>query len=195
MNPRPCSSAEAIQRAVAHVGRGTYGLGKGGYDPKHADSPFANVNGIDMADCWAFAGSYCYRVPLHREGYNRGAWATVSDDVNCDAAIEQAEHPHDLTDRLWESVDHPALGDLLVFPSIRGPDGKRIRIGHVGIVVGLCAEWDPAEPQYGLLDVVQCQSSSKPAIKRGPGIGWLNRETFRGAVDPKWRTRILRSVP
>lgn len=193
--PRPCSPAEAIQRAVKHVGRGTYGLGKGGYDPKHPDDPFANANGIEQADCWAYSVSYAYKLPLHRPGFNRGAWATVADDVNCDSGIEQAEHRAEVADVLFEVVDRPELGDLLVFPSVRGPDGKRIRIGHVGIVVGLCAEWDPAAPQFGALEVVQCQASRKPAVIRGPGSGWMFRESFKGAVDPRWRTRLLRVVP
>ncbi len=96
------------------------------------------------------------------------------------------------TDRLFEVVDRPGLGDLLVYPSIRGPDRKRIRIGHVGIVTKLCAEWDPQAPQYGELQVVQCQASKRPAVMKGPGMGWLMRETFKGMRDNAWRTRILR---
>jgi len=189
--PRPCSSAEAIQRAVKYVGRGTYGLGKGGYSAKQPDYPFANINGIDMADCSAYAIQYAYKLPAHRPGFNVGPWATVADDINCDSAIEDGEHKREL----FAAELAPQLGDLLTFPSIRGPDGKRIRIGHVGIVVGLCAEWDPTAPQYGLLEVVQCQASRKPAVIRGPGSGWMGRESFRGATDEAWRTRILRVVP
>lgn len=195
--PRPCSAAEAIQRAVSVVGRpDPYVLGCGDYVPASPGAlPFTtNAHGTGC-DCWGLAGSWCWKLPRHRPGYNHGAWATVADDVNCDSAIEQSEHRHELADILWESVDYPALGDLLVFPSIRGPDGRRIRIGHVGLVVGLCAEWDPAMPQYGLLEVVQCQAGTQPAIKRGPGMAWMHRELFKGAVDHAWRTRILRAVP
>ncbi len=188
--PRPCLPAEAVARALAQVGKGVYGLGAGGYSSAHPFDPFTVVKGLELCDCWAFAGSYCYRLPLHRAGYNHGAWSTVSDDVNCDSAIEDSEHAKEL----WIEVDRPELGDLLVFPSIRGPDGKRIRIGHVGIVTAAPAEWSPADPQFGLVQVVQC-SPSAPAIKRGPGVAWHARESFRSALDYKWRTRILRSVP
>lgn len=190
-NSRPCSPAEAIQRAVKYVGRGTYGLGKGGFNAKKPDDPWTNVNGIEMADCWAYAFSYAYKVPLHRPGFNEGSWSTVADDVNCDSGIEDAEHQQELL----ELAEWPKLGDLLVFPSVRDTTGKRIRIGHVGIIVGLCAEWDPKTPQYGQLEVVQCQASRKPAVMRGPGTGWMFREQFRGVVDDRWRTRILRPKP
>ncbi len=194
---RPCSAAEAVQRALLLLERSEgYVLGTGDYLPAASvDLPFTRNKLGYGCDCWGFAGAWCYRLPRHRPGFNHGGWASVSDDVNCDSAIESSEHAHELEDRLWESVDHPAFGDLLVYPSIRGPDHTRLRIGHVSIVVGLCAEWDPADPQYGLLTVVQCQSVGAPAIKRTPGIGWLHRESFKGATDHRWRTRILRSVP
>ncbi len=173
-----------------------YVLGTGDFHPTQtADLPWTTNAYGHGSDCWGYAGAWCLKLPRHRQGYNHGAWSTVSDDQNCDSAIEQAEHIHETEDRVWQSVDHPALGDLLVFPSIRGPDGKRIRIGHVGIVTGLCAEWSPLDPQYGLLEVVQCQASRQPAVMRGPGTAWLMRDTFKGMHDKKWRTRILRAVP
>ncbi len=193
--PRPCLPAEAVSRALLLVGRPEiYVLGTGTYQPRpHEDLPFTrNARGYGC-DCWGLAGSWCFRLPRHRMGYNKGPWATVTDDINTDSAIEQAEHPT-AKDRLWEVVDRPALGDLLVYPSIRDKAGKRIRIGHVGIITGLCAEWDPKAPQYGLLEVVQCQASRKPAIMKGPGTGWLMRDTFKGLRDDKWRTRMLRAV-
>jgi len=182
---------EAIQRAVKYVGRGTYGLGKGGYDARRPDDPFQNVNGIEMADCSAYSIQYAYKLPAHRPRFNEGGWASVSDDINCDSAIEDGEHHHEL----FDVVDRPRLGDLLVYPSIRDEHGKRIRIGHVGIVVGLCAEWGPATPQFGELTVVQCQAARRPAVMRGPASGWMFREGYRGKVDWAWRTRILRVVP
>lgn len=189
--PRPCSPAEAIQRAVRHVGRGTYGLGRGGYFPSRPDEPWENVNGIEQCDCSSLAMKHAYKLAGHRPGFNRGGWSTVSDDINVDSAIEDGEHNHEL----FLAVDTPQLGDLVAFPSIRGPDGKRIRIGHTGIIVGLCAEWDPVAPQFGALEVVQCQASRRPAVIRGPGSGWMWREQFKGFVDHQWRTRLLRLVP
>lgn len=189
---RPCSAAEAIQRAVRFVGAPQpYVLGCGDYRPGSHDEPWT-VNGKGLgSDCWGYAGAWCYKLPRHRPGFNHGPWATVSDDINTDSAIEDGEHKQGL----FEVVDRPSLGDLLVYPSIRSQDHKRLRIGHVGIVVGLCAEWDPAAPQYGELQVVQCQAARKPAVMRGPATGWLFRDRFRGLIDETWRTRVLRVKP
>jgi hypothetical protein len=186
-----CSPAEAVERALSMVGRlEPYVLGTGDYRPGKPDLPFTDKNGRTGSDCWGFAGAWCYKLPRHRPGFNHGHWASVTDWINTDSAIEDAEHQGEL----YEVVDRPALGDLLVFPSIRGPDGRRLRIGHAGIITRLCAEWDPKEPQYGELEVVQCQASRKPAIIKGPGLGWLFREKFKGATSPAWWTRILRVV-
>lgn len=187
--PVPCSPAEAAGRALVIVGRPEpYVLGAGDYTGKSPDLPFTQPRGIVGCDCWGLAGAWAYKLPRHRPGFNRGAWSTVSDDINCDSAIEDAEHRQDL----FELAQSPAVGDLLVYPSIRGPDRKRIRIGHVGIITGVPAEWDPATPQYELVEVVQCQASIRPAIMRGPGRTWANKSQFRGLRDDSWRTRIVR---
>ncbi len=167
-------------------------LGTGDYRPTAEDLPWTTNAKGHGSDCWGYAGAWCYKLPRHRPGFNSGSWASVSDDINTDSAIEQSEHA--ATDRLFEAVKTPMLGDLLVYPSIRGPDGKRLRIGHVGIIVKLCAEWGTETPQYGELEVVQCQASRKPAVMRGPGVGWLFRDKFKGLRDEAWRTRILRVV-
>jgi hypothetical protein len=187
---KPCSPSEAVERALRWVGRGVYGLGEGGYRASDPDNPFTDVNGILKCDCSRFV-LFCYKLAGSRAGFNDGPWATVSDAINCDSMIEQAEHPT-AKDRLFEVADRPQLGDLLVFPAIRGPDGKRLRVGHCGIVTKLCAEWKADAPQYGELEVVQCQASTRPAIKKGPGLAWLMRDNFKGLRDEAWRTRILR---
>lgn len=93
--------------------------------------------------------------------------------------------------------DRPEPGDLLVYPSIR--DGRvRKRIGHVAIIVdaSLCLEWDPEFPAYDLLEVVQCQSSTRPAIQRTSGKHWLFKDVARwGDRDKRWATRVIRPVP
>jgi hypothetical protein len=183
---------EAAARAIAMVGKlYPYVLGTGnklGPSKRRRDDGTWSPLGFD---CWGFV-SLCYDIERHRPGYNKQPKATVSDDVNCDSAIEQAEHVG-ATDRLWKVVATPRIGDLLVMPSIRDARGKRIRIGHVWLVVGVPAEWDEARPQYDLLDTVQCQASTKPAIKRGPGPR-SDASTFRGLTDEAWRVRLLRVV-
>ncbi len=181
--------AEAAARALSLVGRSEpYKLGAGDYRVTR-ELPFTARNGVVGSDCWGFAGAWCWMQPRHDPGFNKGPWATVSDDRNTDSAIEDSEHKREG----YIAVDRPELGDLLVMPSIRDERGKRIRIGHVWIVVGVCAEWDPGEPQYHLLDTVQCQASTRPAIKRGPGPK-TDARTFHGVTDKAWRIRILRPV-
>lgn len=186
---RPCPPAEAVERALALLGRTEpYVLGTGDYRGIGRDPWTTRKDGRTGCDCWGLI-AHAYRLPRHRPGYNKGRWATVSDDMNCDAAIEQAEHITD--DAVWAPAgDQPAIGDVLVWPSIRGPDRRRLRIGHVALVVDVPAEWQPE--RYDWLTVVQCQSSREPAIMRGPGSAWRGRETWRGATDTRWRSRLLR---
>ncbi len=189
--PIPCTPNEARDRALSLVGRTEpYVLGTGDY---RSDSPLPfTTNPLGYgSDCWGFAGAWCYMLKRHRKGFNKGPWATVSDDINCDSAIEQAEHPQ-ATDRLFEVIERAEPGCLLVMPSVRDPKTrKRIRIGHVWFVYDVPAEWDTSKPQYELLDTIQCQASSRPAIKRGPGPSKDGR-TFRGVTNDAWRLRLLR---
>jgi hypothetical protein len=165
-----------------------YALGSGDYHPTQtADLPWTQGPRGYGCDCSGFI-AWCYMYKRTREGFNHGPWSSVSDAVSTDSMVEDGEHKHEL----FTVVDRPMAGDLLVYPGIRGPDGKRIRIGHVGIVSKTAAEWDPKEPQYGELEVIQCQASTDPAVKRGPGLAWLMRERFKGMRNPAWWTRILR---
>ena len=184
--------SDPVARALMMVGRPEpYVLGGGDWRPAQPEAPFtlAKRGGayVRGCDCWGLV-AWAYRQPRRRVGYNKGRWATVSDYVNCDSAIEAAEHG--AAGSLWCVVEAPRVGDLLVWPSVRGPGGHRVRIGHVGIVAGVPAEWAPGG--FELLDVVQCQASKRPAIMRGTGASWRGRETFRGKTDAAWRTRILR---
>lgn len=116
-----------------------YYLGTGDYRPgAAADAPWtAAPDGTLASDCAGFAISWCFKLPRHRPGYNRGAWASVSDDLNTNSALEDAKHAGDL----FELVDDGAAlapGDLLMYPTIRvtGDDGKlHTFIGHVQLVI------------------------------------------------------------
>lgn len=195
---RPCSAELAVTRAKLLVGgnrREPYVLGTGDFHPAATiDEPFSKNSFGFGCDCWGFAGAWCYKLPRHRAGYNKGPWATVADDLNCDSAIEQAEHKDKVSDVLWEIANTPKPGDLIVWPSIRGAGGVRLRIGHVAIVLEVPAEWDWHVSPFGLLQVAQC-GSSRPSLHFSTGKAWEGRDWFKGQIDPKWRTRILRSVP
>ncbi len=183
MTTRPCSAAEAVQRALSVVGQGgEYEIGGGDYYP---------IGGIDLpwtrsretarlvSDCSGFAISWCYQIPRHRPGFNRGLWATVSDDVNPNSAIEDADHHREL----FERCDRPELGALLCYPTIHLPGHPLPWVGHVKIVTGIsrCLEWDASSPDWSLLDTAECMGppGRKPGVVAGTGTGMVEH-------DRKW---------
>lgn len=187
--PRPCLAATAVERTLSLVGKGgQYVLGTGDYlgDGK---PPWTTRAGLSGSDCAGFAMCWAYKLPRHRPGYNHGAWSSVSDDINCNSGIEDAEHARDL----FELTDTPRLGDLLTYPTFT-VSGKRF-IGHVGIVVGVSRvlEWDPAIPQYELLDIAQCKGPNgrAPAVVATDGSVWAHHDTLWPKLQH--RTRILRA--
>lgn len=194
-NAQP-KAQRAVERAIAMIGAVTpYILGTGnrtGATRLRKGDGSMTVPGFD---CWGFADSFCHDNPRTDPGFNRGSWATVADARNCDSGIEEAEH----VGKAYQVIERPEAGCLLVMPSIRDEDDRdgdgneteRLRIGHVWLVVRVAAEWDAARPQYDLLDTVQCQASTRPAIKRGPGPRY-DGTAYKGLVDHAWRIRILR---
>lgn len=183
--------AQAVARALSLLGKGhPYILGTGNRTGPTRIRRKDGTYSLYGFDCWGFADAFAYEHPRHDPGFNVGPWATVSDDRNCDSGIEDAEHKR----QAYELIVRPELGCLIVMPSIRDKSGKRIRMGHVWLGVGVPAEWDPHKPQYDLIDTVQCQASTFPAIKRGPGPRHDGR-TFRGLTDDAWRLRMLRVLP
>lgn len=185
--PRPqFAAAQAVAHARALVGRGVYQLGTGDIDSR----------GDDPRDCFGFAFCELYGVRRHRPGFNHGAWATVSDDLNCNSAIEDADHAGEL----FERVTKPSLGVLLAYPTIRlrGADGQmHAFIGHVGIVTGVsrCLEWDHGHPNYALLDIAQCRGPNgrKPGIVSTDGAVWDHHDSLW--PKPEHRTAMLRVKP
>lgn len=206
--PRPCPPDEALRRvrslvdlrSLANVAN-CYWLGTGDYRPLLADDgrvlldvPWTANRGGTGSDCHGLA-CWGYKVPRHRAGYNRGPWATVEDDQNCDSAIEDAEHGQDL----WTLVtDRPQPGDILCWPTIRR-GGELVRMAHTLFVegVGRCAEWDWQNPAFELLDVIQVcgPNGRKPAAVRSTGVACRNRDRVLGGIRHEYRTRVLRSVP
>jgi hypothetical protein len=182
--PRPhYTAAAAVAQARALVGRGVYQLGTGDHTSK-GDSP---------RDCFGFAYCELFGVKRHRPGFNRGPWATVSDDLNCNSAIEDAEHAREL----FEIASRPAPGVLLAYPTIRLKGHPHPFIGHIGIVVGVtrCLEWDAANPDYSLLDLVDCHGPNgrRPGITAVTGAAWdLHDDRW---PKPEHRTRMLRVLP
>jgi hypothetical protein len=187
----PCSASEAVIRALSLVGNGgQYILGTGDYLGE-GKPPWTYRDKMLGSDCAGFAICWAYKLKRHRPGFNRGKWSTVSDDINCNSALEDAQHKQEL----FVLADRPEPGVLLVYPTFT-VSGKRF-IGHVGIVTGLSrvAEWDPLRPQYELLDVAQCRGPNerKPAVVKTDGSLWSHHD----AVWPKLqhRTWMIKARP
>lgn len=183
------SPGEAVARAHELLGKGyPYILGTGSH---HGPTQLVRNGrtGPLGFDCWGYAGAYAYETPRHEPGFNVGPWATVSDDRNCDSAIEEAEH----VGKAYQAIDRPEIGCLLVMPSIRDKSGHRVRMGHVWMVLVPPEDWDPEKPHYDSIITLQCQASSFPAIKLGPGPR-SDARTFRGLTDDAWRLRLLRVI-
>lgn len=204
IEPRPASASEAVQRAQSlldRIARGmtdsaTYQLGTGTYAPvviggAVIDRPWTYAGNALGSDCAGFAIAWCFKLPRHRPGYNHGAWATVSDDLNCNSAIEDAEHEHDC---FALAKGAPLPGDLLCYPTIPAFGGAGPWIGHVSIVMSAShvVAWDPAAPRYDLLEVAQCHGPDgfSPPVVQTDGSIWMHHDTRW----PTHKTRVLRVV-
>lgn len=173
------SVAEALNIARSAVGTSEYWLGTG-----DAATPLGG-----RFDCFGFAFNKCYGVRRHRPGFNSGPWATVSDDLNCNSAIEDAQHKQEL---FQEVTLGPVLpGDLLVYPSFYLKDaagGTHKYIGHIAIVNAVPDKFI----HYSDLTVIQCcgPNGRKPGILHTSGAHWDQHDHVW--PKPEHRTRILR---
>ena len=190
MTPRPLVAArDAVTRALALIGQGTYKLGA-------LDSDAVNA----VFDCTSFCMRYCYGIPGHRPGYNTGwgtDWctgqtATVEDDLNSNSAIEDALHARDLFEAVTGA---PRVGDILAYPTIR-ITGSGPWIGHAAICVEVARakwNWDPQRPAFSLLDMVECHGpdGTTPAIRRTTG-GVFDRHsvTWPKLQHRSWLLRV-----
>ena len=188
--PRPRHSAdEAVSHALAMVGHGIYQLGAGDIDS----------NNDDPRDCFGFAVCECFGIRRRRPGFNAwqrdldGRTPSVIDDLNCNSAIEDADHAREL----FERADRPRPGDLIAYPTIRLPGHAQPWIGHVAIVVGVdrVRDWDLAAPDWSRLDVVQCcgPAGRRPGILRTDASHWNGHDATW--PKPEHRTALLRVLP
>jgi hypothetical protein len=214
-DPRPCSPTEAIQRAqriLADPSNATHGYVYGGGDYRPTtlggvlrDLPWTNVGADEGSDCDGFA-MWCYKLPRHRAGFNRGFWATVSDDINPNSLIEDAQHGGELARRVYS----PEPGDLLCYPTFYLDGHPMPWIGHVGIVLSTAraGSWNPAAPYYYLLDIAQCCGGPgrMPAVLATDGYvfdkhnaTWPTPLKLRGMTDAEPKvsvtTVMLRLIP
>lgn len=173
------SPALAVHIANSLVGTGIYWLGTGDCDtPKGGKS-----------DCAGFAINKCYNIRRHRLGFNKGPWASVEDDINCNSAIEDSQHKRELFE---QALDVPKPGDLLTYPTFYIHGVPKPFIGHVTIVVAVPAEWDWHLNKWAELDVVQMcgPNGHNPGIIYSSGKHWDDH-------DAKWpkdehRSKLIR---
>lgn len=179
------SAADAVARCAKLIGDGTYKLGA---LDEEADAL--------VFDCTSFCIRYGYGLDGHRPGYNRGwkedwctgATSTVVDDINSNSAVEDARCG---ARELFELVTGaPRLGDIIAAPTIRLDGHPDPWIGHAVIVSGIDRaerRWDPFDPQFALLDVIECRGPNKrnPAIRATNGT-WFDA---RGMDWPKVQHR------
>lgn len=174
---------EAIERARLMAGpagqavRYRLAYPNGGDDPRRA-VPSAEHEGRQVCDCVGFA-LWCLGVDRYDPGRSAREepddpteFHTYGGYANTDAILIDASGPR----QKFEFVDRPHPGCLVVYGSVdRGRPGGRV--GHVGVVVGVPAEWDPGERDcWARLEVVDCASRSGRAIRPGSGLTWYGKD-------------------
>lgn len=193
----PCDAIDAVCRARSIVGKGgQYLLGTGDYHPTAAgtsgapavDLPWSPSGSGSGSDCAGFAICWAWKLRRHRPGFNRGPWATVSDDINCNSALEDAQHHQELF--ILPPLGDIKPGDLLLYPTFQLSDSSGLVhqfIGHVGLVESVPSGWTPAQT-YLPLSVIQCHGPNgfSPGVVRTDGSIWAHHDL----VWPKEQHRV-----
>src|SRR5215207_6104409 len=130
--------AQAIARAKSQVGKLRYVLGAGGRDPS-AKSPG------DLTAACDCSGFVCWAIGLDRK-QPQFHWGWISTDSMVATARVK-------NNGWFDEIPRPEPGCLVVYPGMHAK-GKRVRIGHVGLVTGTPLEWDVNHPDYDGLSVV-----------------------------------------
>ena len=196
-DPRPCDPSIAVTRARLLLQsqenqRAGYVLGGGDWHPDWS-TPWTTTHGEYGGDC-RVAFLWCYQLPADRPGYNRAPYATVSDCINYNSLLEDAEHVGDLVERV---TDAPREGDILAYPTIHLPGHPLPWIGHGAIVIGTsrAASWDPNAPQFHLLDIMQVcgPSGRQPAAIATDGAVFDHHSALW--PKPEHTARLIRVKP
>lgn len=169
----PCSPEEAVQRMLELEAsrKGQYVWGTGAYQPKHPELMGMTTNsGLMGWDCAGAAISYAYRLMRHRPGFNVQGHATVSDDINCDSVLEDADPARGGMQELGEIVEIPAPGVLLITPTIRIPAKNFVEPGHVRLIID-ATHWHPDVPLYENVIYLECHGPNghTPGVTRSNG--------------------------
>lgn len=165
MSDPSCNAAEAVLRAMSIARKGgQYIMGTGDYRPSlviaagvavTTDLPWtSNANGLG-SDCAGFAICWCWKLRRNRPGFNKGSWASVEDDINCNSALEDAQHKQELF-TLVKPGEEVRPGDLLIYPTFYLAGHPKPWIGHVCIVIRVPPGWVLGKNRFSELTVAQC---------------------------------------
>lgn len=165
VHPTGLDGAEVVRRALSAVGHGTYRLGKGGRRP-HDPAPF-DAGGF--CDCSGFA-SWCLGVDRYQPTGIDGGWISTDSIVRDARGVRPSGSPMLGPRRMFREVEiNEALpGDLVVYPG-SFVAGRRVGIGHVGVIV------EPG-PTILACRVAHCAASkSVGAVRVSDGRPWARR--------------------
>lgn len=145
-----------------------YYLGAGGRDPNKPTCATSR-DGISGSDCVGFV-----MWALGVDRYQPKKFRFYDGWMNTDSVIMDATRPYlDSTTRCWQQLTRPEPGALVIFPSLY-KNGKRTRIGHVGLIVEVPAEWPDNLNEWSakerlnmlkLVKVIDCNASLARRLK------------------------------
>lgn len=128
------------------------GVRNGGRDPLAPDcaTHWKDGNGKlwSTSDCVGFA-MWC--VGAKRK---LSTFAEYQGSINTDSMLLDARR----TRSHFDPVEQPFRGCLIVMPGVVR-DGKRVRAGHVGVVVAVDPAFDPRAPRLELVTIAHCSPS------------------------------------
>mgnify|MGYP000039905315 CR=1 FL=1 len=167
-------AALAVDRALGAVGTCTYSLGKGG---RHPESPTPG-DAQGRLDCSGFA-SWCLGLDRKSDAID-GGW------ISTDSIVRDATGKR----RLFRVVPAGQIraGDLVVFPG-RYVAGRRVAIGHVGVVVDQLTQ---AELRHRLLDIHETRLREMDQNGLEMMILSLNAPAVQAIPDRKTADEIAR---
>lgn len=153
---------------LCRAGRYRLEYPNGGTDPTAAH-PFADHEGELVADCIggaAWCGGWDRKQPTRFAHLYSGS-------INTNSMILDAEGWR----RCFEPLARPVPGCFVVCRS--GAPGHRV--GHIGVVVSVPAEWDPGVPDcWRAVGVVDVAARAGRANRRTSAMGWFRTRNAGG---------------
>lgn len=163
-----------------------YILGEGGRNPANLTPFTPNAKGALGSDCIGFV-LWCLGI----DRYQPKLFTHYDGWMNTDSIMQDAKTG--IGGGLWKLLDRPERGCLVIFPSIH-KNGKMTRMGHVGIVVEVPAEWPSDLASWNskarrellkLVKVIDCNASMSRRLL-GKAIGQTTAAALWDKPDAVW---------